>query len=82
MQEIGYDELYGLNIDEYCKAHNISINDLINKTSIDIDLLKKRLQYLIWTKDEILNPLTCEVFKLLNKKQKHLERLKKWKKKH
>ena len=82
MQEIGYDELYGVNLDEYCKFHQITIDDLMNKTKKDIELLNKRLYILVCKKNKLGSQITNEVYKLLQKKKKHLERLKKWKRKN
>lgn len=74
-----YDELYGVTLDEYCRIHNTTIEKLIKKTEIDIDLLKKRLASLVFA-DEMDIYLVNEVHKLLSKKRKHLKRLKQWKK--
>ena len=74
-----YDELYGVNIDEYCKYHNITIQDLIAKTKRDIQLLKKRLNQLVKIENRIGDPLVTAVYELLQKKEKHLKRLKNWK---
>jgi len=79
---MNYDELYGISIDEYCKYHNTTIDSLISKTSKDIELLKRRLNCLIYEeKVDIGSQLINDVYSLLQKKERHLERLKKWKRK-
>ena len=77
---MNYDQLYGMTIDEYCKAHNTNVDNLINKTNTDIKLLEKRLKHLVWKDNKLLEPIVGSCFMLLNKKRKHLKRLKKWKK--
>jgi len=76
-----YDELYGVDINEYCEKHKITVDDLIKKTEIDIKILKKNLH-----KHTYLEPtnwgLVGSINKLLNKKESHLKRLKQWKKEY
>jgi len=74
------DKLYGVNLTDYCKHHNITINDLINKTKKDIELLEKNLSSLVHKEGLVIDPLIDDVLKLLHKKEKHLKRLKEWKK--
>ena len=75
-----YDELYGVNLDEYCNFHNVEIEDLINKTKKDIFILKRNLNKLIY-KDciPITEPIIGSIYELIQKKEKHLKRLIKWK---
>jgi len=75
-----YDELYGVNLDEYCDFHCIEIEYLINKTKKDIFLLKRNLNNLIYEKNiPITEPIIGSIYELIQKKEKHLKRLKKWK---
>jgi hypothetical protein len=76
---MNYDKLYGVSIDEYCKYHQITIDDLINKTEKDIELLKKNLNKEIYTEPTNWE-LVGSIHSLLLKKEKHLKRLKQWKK--
>jgi len=75
-----YNDLYGIDLDEYCSFHSIEIEDLINKTKKDIFILKRNLNKLIY-KDciPITEPIIGSIYELIKKKEKHLERLKKWK---
>ena len=72
------DDLYGITLDEYCKIHNTTKENLIKKTQTDIDILSKRLRKLIYEEDRLLDPLTEEIQDILSKKRKHLKRLKQW----
>jgi len=74
-----YDELYGVDIDEYCKRHKTTVDELINKVETDIQILKENLAK--HTYSEPTNwTLVDSIHKLLNKKESHLRRLKQWKK--
>ena len=80
--EYSYDEIYGVNIDEYAKLHGTTVQDLIEKTKLDIDILSKRLRYLVQHEEKIgTNHLITVVFNTISKKQKHLSRLEEWQKK-
>jgi len=79
MNEITLDEIYGVNIDDYCLYHAIIVNDLIGKVKKDIELLRKRLHILTHEEDKVLDQVTHEVVTLMNKKEKHLKRLIDWK---
>jgi hypothetical protein len=73
-----YDELYGIDINEYCKRHNITVDDLIRKTEVDIEILKNNLHKQTY-KEPTDWTLVGSINKLLNKKEAHLKRLKQWK---
>ena len=74
-----YDEIYGVDLPTYCNIHNIRVENLINKVEIDIKLLQNNLHYLVWVKNvDVCDLLVREVYYLLQKKEKHLKRLKKW----
>jgi hypothetical protein len=79
--EYSYDEIYGVNIDEYAALHDTTVQDLIEKTKLDIDILSKRLKYLVKNDDTGSNHLVTVVFNTISKKQKHLSRLEEWQKK-
>ena len=70
-----YNEIYGMNLEEYCKRHNTSISNIINKVSIDIDILSERLDSL---KHDMFSKEFNLVYGVLDKKRKHLNRLKEW----
>ena len=74
-----YYEIYGVTLEEYCKAHDITVDVLIKKVETDIRLLETRLQELVNKDEYVVNPLINEVFQMLKKKEKHLKRLKGWK---
>lgn len=77
-----YDLLYGVNIKEYVKRHNTKIDNIIKKTEIDIAILKENLLKI--TRGNLKHlpekyPLIeKEIYDLIDKKKKHLERLKEW----
>jgi len=73
-----YEELYGVSLDEYCKYHNINPERLVQKTKKDIELLKKNLHKHTYEIESTNWNLVSQIHKLLNKKIKHLERLKEW----
>ena len=75
--ESRYDILYGMDLDEYCKRQGVSIQGLIKKVEIDIEILKGKFKKEY--KGVIPTPLGDEVYTAISKKQKHLERLKEWK---
>jgi hypothetical protein len=80
--EYSYDEIYGVDIDEYAKLHGTTDQDLIEKTKLDIDILSKRLRYLVEHEDNMgTNHLITVVFNTISKKQKHLSRLEECQKK-
>ena len=75
-----YDEIYGVDLDTYCKLHGVSVDKLIEKVKTDIKLLQNNLHYLVWVKNvDVCDLLVREVYYLLQKKEKHLQRLKRWK---
>jgi hypothetical protein len=81
MSNFSYDELYGIDINKYCELHSISLEELIEKVNIDISILKRNLHNQTYKEP----PNWClinEIAKLLDKKEKHLKRLKKWKSKN
>jgi methyl coenzyme M reductase subunit C-like uncharacterized protein (methanogenesis marker protein 7) len=74
-----YDELYGVDLNEYLKFHNKTKNQLEKEIERDIKLLKSNLDKLIKERD-ITDPLIGSVYELLKKKSNHLKRIRKWKK--
>jgi len=78
-QKSTLDLIYGVSLEEYCKIHNTNINELIKKTEIDIELIHKNLRKLIYEEDRLLDPLVDECQMVREKKEKHLKRLKEWK---
>jgi hypothetical protein len=74
-----YDDIYGITIDEYCAAHNLTLDDLIYKTKIDIKLLKDNLAAVL--KEQRPYPenyIETIIFQTIKKKEKHLEHLLDW----
>lgn len=76
--DYSYEDLYGVSIDEYCSLHNTTVDELIHKTLIDKEILEARLRELIETDPN--SHLVTVVYNLISKKDKHVERLKKWRK--
>jgi len=83
--DFNYDDFYGLTLEEYCDVIGISIETLINKNTKEIEVLKNRLNKLVWAEvqedDEKIPYLINCIARLIEKKEKHLDRLKKWKRK-
>ncbi|BCD61710.1 hypothetical protein NrS5_06 [Nitratiruptor phage NrS-5] len=79
---VSLDEIYGIGLDEYCRIQGTTPDQLIQKTKTDMVLLKMRLHHLVW--HEVQNSHTDELIRVvkekLERKRKHLERLKKWNK--
>lgn len=71
-----YDELYGMNLDEYCEAHGTTLANLIKKTETDIAILKKKLSK-EW-KGGNLTDLGNRVYSAIQKKEAHKQRLEDW----
>ncbi len=71
-----YDLLYGMDLDEYCKAHGVTVAQLVKKTEIDIEILNKRFGKLYT--DIVLCPLGRRVYTALQKKMLHRDRLQEW----
>ncbi len=77
-----YDELYGVNISEYCLAHNTTLEEIISKSEIDIEILKDNLRRLIEQDKSgnfpgVYNRIT-PVHSAIKKKQNHIDKLKDW----
>lgn len=74
-----YDELYGITIDEYCKRHNTTIEEIIQKIKIDLKILHENLGVLLeggMTSENY--HLVDTVVALERKKEKHIARLAEW----
>jgi predicted membrane chloride channel (bestrophin family) len=84
--EFNYDDLYGLDLNEYCELIKINIDTLITKNEKELEILKSRLHKLVWVEEEPFDLkrndmlINC-IDKLIKKKEKHLKRLKDWKRK-
>ena len=78
MLKTDYDEIYGCTLEEYCKFHNTSIEELKEKTEKDIELLRSNLRKIIYDEERLLDPVTEAIQGLISKKRKHLSRLKDW----
>jgi hypothetical protein len=78
VKEYSKDEIYGMDLEEYAAYHGITIDDLIKKQEKDVELLKARLDYLVYRNDSD-NNLTNEVYNQLERKKENLRRYKEWK---
>jgi len=85
-----YDELYGIDIDKYCLAHNTTLDDIIHKSQIDIELLnnnlkrlliidKKNLKNKVRDREGILLNHMNTLHALIKKKQAHINKMQDWK---
>lgn len=75
------DIIYGININEYCEIHGITLHDLIKRCETDIQLIfTNYLKYAQKEKFSDQDYTDIEIIKkALDKKRKHLIRLNKWK---
>jgi hypothetical protein len=75
-----YDELYGVDLDSYCAAHETTIKHLIEKIDIDIQILNDRMKKLMAPYFmEQDNTLINTIHNLIKKKNEHKDRLNDWK---
>jgi len=74
---ISYDELYGISLGDYCKAHETTLDELIQKIEIDIQILEANLEKVL--NNDSTNYLVDQIFFTIKKKRDHVERLKEWK---
>ena len=75
MKNFTNDEIYGVDIFEYCKAHNTSLPALILNVKKDIELLEKNFKYHVFENDIREIELIQEIYNTLEKKKRHLKRL-------
>lgn len=74
-----YDDIYGIGIEEYLERHNQTLDELIVKNEIDMEILKENLHKVLNAKLPYPESyLETEVYKSIQKKTKHLNRLKMW----
>jgi hypothetical protein len=74
-----YDEIYGVDLDTYCELHNTSIEQLISKIDIDIEILYRKMKTLIevhFMEQDIA--MLTHIYALIKKKTEHKERLRDW----
>ena len=80
---ITLEELYGCTLKEYAAYHDTTIEQLINKTQKDIDLLMENYQTNYASRNIHLTPHELDIAQAIQlkiaQKRKHLERLKGWK---
>ncbi len=75
-----YDKLYGINIDEYCQRQGTTVDGLIHKSEVDIEILYENLdrlmrQDLSYEEGHIVDTISF----LIRKKEKHIFALEDWK---
>ncbi len=74
-----YEQLYGVNLDEYCRLQDTTIEELIKKSNIDIEIMYNNLDILLYQKlshDEGF--IIDTIFSLIRKKQAHIFALQNW----
>lgn len=74
-----YDEIYDMDLAEYCTAHNTTLGELIERTEIDMLILKAHFEKLYPRGAIGYPPIGNAVYSTLKKKEKHLDRLLDWK---
>ncbi len=81
MTKFSYDELYGVDIDEYCKLHETTIAALIRKSQIDIKIMYDNLDSLLHQKLSHDDGFIIDtIFALIRKKEAHIFALEDWQK--
>ena len=70
-----FDEIYGLSIADYCKRHSITLNTLIDRVQLDLDILGESFMREVDSEDTDYYLTRAIADKIANKK-KHLSRLK------
>jgi len=79
---MNYDIIYGVDLGEYLKIHNKTKEQLEKEIETDIKILQTNYQRYAQRNhtltDEELE-IASAIRKLIEKKRKHLERIKKWK---
>ena len=75
---LDYNNLYGISLEDYIKEQETTLSSLIQKVQKDILLLENNLKKVIKDKD-LTDPDVNIIFNTIKKKQKHLQRLKDWK---
>jgi len=74
-----YDEIYGIDLDTYCAMHDTTIEKLITKIDIDIDILYAKMKTIIDIPFMERDPtMLTYIHALIKKKTEHKERLRDW----
>ena len=74
-----YDEIYGIDLDTYCAMHDTTIEKLISKIDIDIDILMVQMKKIIDIDFRIHDSTKLTyLHSLIKKKSDHKERLYDW----
>ena len=74
-----YDDLYGLSLEEYLQAHEITLEELIRKVELDKDILNANLKKVLDA--DLPYPesyLVTAIVNTIKKKENHLTRLTDW----
>ena len=77
MNEYSYDQIYGVDLNAYMDRLGLSLEDLFLKTTTDIKFLKENLKREV-QKDNPDEYLVTVIFNTIEKKEKHLQRMKEW----
>jgi hypothetical protein len=74
-----YDDIYGISLDEYVKRHGLTLEGLIEKTKVDIGILKENLKKTLEEKKPYPDSyIENVIFQTIRKKEAHLEHLLDW----
>lgn len=71
---ITFDDIYGCNIEEYCAAHNITPNILLQRVETDLKILYGNFMCEVESSDTNYE-ITRAIADTIAKKQAHLKRL-------
>ncbi len=74
-----YDDIYGIDLDEYCSLQNTTREEIISKIKIDINILKKNLE--VNLKADLPYPnnyIVTVISNLIKKKEEHIQRIQAW----
>lgn len=77
-----YDILYGMDINRYAKRHNTTVEKLIQKTALDIRLLKENYKRYANRNTQLSDKelsIAKQISNAIAAKEAHLQRLKEWK---
>jgi len=74
-----YIDLYGVSLDEYIRIHNTTLEELIEKSTIDMEIMKNNLHRIMQDPEWFRNPMVDIVHRNIKKKSNHIEYLKDWK---
>lgn len=77
--DFNYDDIYGVDIEQYLKIQGTTLEELMHKIEIDIELMNSNLRTVMAKKLPYPESyLETAIYKAVSKKTKHLSRLQEW----